>query len=102
MFSSRLLHWLTTFPAIIYISTALAVRRADDLYLYVFLYQVFYFVLEILSFGFCLVNYESDAYLPDNYSLVYGNPKMFLILSVESNLELCLKPYCWIHISISF
>ena len=32
--------------------------------------------VEILSFGFCLVNSVSDAYLPVDHSLVYSHPKM--------------------------
>ena len=53
-------------------------------------------------FWFFVVNSECDAYLPVDYSLVYGHSKMFLILSIESNLEFGLKPSFWIHISLSF
>ena len=63
---------------------------------------MFQFFIEILSFGFCLVNSECDAYLPVDYSLVYGHSKIFLIFSVESNLEPGLKPSFSIHISLSF
>ena len=89
------------FLLLIYISTALVNSRADDLYLYFHIKCSSCFI-EILSFGFCLVSSECDAYLPVDYSLVYGHSKMFLILSVESNLELGLKPSFSIHISLSF
>ena len=102
IFSSRLLPWMPTFPAIIYISNALVGSSADDLYFYVFSYPVFCFFIEILSFDFCLVNSKCDAYLPVDYILVYGHSKMFLILSVESNLEFGLKPSFSVHISLSF
>ena len=57
--------------------------------------QFFWFLLEILSFSFCLVNSEHDAYLPVDRSLVYSHSK-------ESALELDLKPTFSIHISVSF
>ena len=68
----------------------------------IFISSVFKFFIEILSFGFCLVSSECDAYPPVDYSLVYGHSKMFLILSVESNLDFGLKPSFSIHISLSF
>ena len=36
---------------------------------------------EILSFGFCLVNSECDAYPPVDHSLVYGHPKILILFS---------------------
>ena len=45
------------------------------------------FFVKILSFGFCLVNSECDAYVSVDHSLAYSHPKMFqlfvsLILSL--------------------
>ena len=65
---------------LLFISTALGRYRAD-LYFY-FHIKCSVFFAEILSFGFCLVNSECDAYLPVDHSLVYGDSKMFLILSL--------------------
>ena len=37
------------------------------------------FSVEILSFSFCLVNFECDGYLPADHSSVYSHPKLFLL-----------------------
>ena len=41
--------------------------------------KCFFFLVEILSFSFCLVNSECDAYLPVDQSLLYSRSKMFLL-----------------------
>ena len=48
------------------------------------------FFIEILSFGFCLVNFECNAYLIVDHSLVYSYPKTFLLL-----LSLILTAWAW-------
>ena len=62
------------------------------------------FLLEILSFGFDLVNSECGAYLAVNQSLVYGSyPKMFLLFfNLILSLIPVLKPFFSIHILVSF
>ena len=51
-----------------------------DLFLY-FHFKGSSFFVESLSFGFCLVNFERDACLAVDHSLVYSYPKMFLLFS---------------------
>ena len=60
---------------LLFISTVL-VRL---IYFCIFKWSVLLFV-EILTFGFCLVTFECDAYLPVDHSLVYSYHKMFLLL----------------------
>ena len=43
--------------------------------------QVFQFYVEMLSFGFCLVNSECDAYIPVDHSSVYSHSKMCVFFS---------------------
>ena len=53
--------------------------KADLFFL--FSNQIFQIFVEILSFGFCLVNFECDAYLAFYHSLFYSCPKMFCYFS---------------------
>ena len=48
-------------------------------FVFVFSNQVFLLLVEIMCFSFCLVNSESDAYLPVDDSLVYSHSKMLLL-----------------------
>ena len=59
---------------LLFISTVL-VRL---IYFCIFKWSVLLFV-EILTFGFCLVTFECDAYLPVDHSLVYSYHKMYLL-----------------------
>ena len=69
-----------------------------DLFLY-FQIKCSSFFVKILSFEFCLVNLEYDAYLPVDHRLVYSRPKLLLLfLSLESGL----KPSFLINILVSF
>ena len=45
----------------------------------IFKSRVLVFFVEILSFGFCIVNSECDAYLAVYNSLFYSCPKIFLL-----------------------
>ena len=47
--------------------------------------QGFWFFVEILSFGYSLVNFECDAHLAVDHSLLYSYPKMFLFFSLILN-----------------
>ena len=42
---------------------------------------MFQFFVEMLSFSFCLVNKECDAYIPVDHTSVYSHSKMSLLFS---------------------
>ena len=69
-FCSRFLLWLAklifTFPANYFL---LALRQSYGWIIFVFSNQVFWFIVEILSFSSCLVDSEYDAYLPVDHSV---------------------------------
>ena len=70
------------------------------LYVFLFSNQVFSFSAEF--FGFWKVNSECRAYLAVDKSLVYSNPKIFLVfLSLILSQIPGLKSSFLIHISIS-
>ena len=69
--------------ACIHVSYYLFIRGR---FVFVFSNQVFWSFVEILSFGFYLVNYVFVSYLAFDHSLVYSYPKMFLLF-LQCNLE---------------
>ena len=73
---------------LLFISTVL-VRL---IYFCIFKRSVLFFV-EILTFGFCLVTFECDAYLPVDHSLVYSYHKMFLLF-----FSLIFTAWAWFRI----
>ena len=91
-FLSRLLvgnpHSWSHSSFLLFISTVL-VRL---IYFCIFKRSVLFFV-EILTFGFCLVTFECDAYLPVDHSLVYSYHKMFLLF-----FSLIFTAWAWFRI----
>ena len=100
--SSGVLIWLTTLVSNIkllavtgntscihasyYLLLLIGLRRIGWFVL-LFLKKVFYFFVKVLSFVFCLVNYDCDTCLPVNHSLVYRHPKILkLFFNLISSL----------------
>ena len=64
---------------------------------------MFQFFVEILSCGFCLVNFECDAYLAVEEGLGYGHPKRFpLIFKSNPEPNSWFKAIFLIYVSVSF